>query len=424
MGIAGDGRDEGVSEPSKRAVVAAIGIALAFVAVTRWPFARAVPLETDEWLFVWQMGRSWFPIHHTLFQTAGRLVGLIVGDNYRGLVVLDMVVSALAMVSVWWWLRALVRPATAAAAAMVVAVAPLFWSLGEMAGNYTMIPLVGSFLMGVAYRGGHAPKPWHPYAAAVVLAIGTGYREDIGVYWLPVLGVIVWQHRWRPAVGALALFTLLNLAWLVPMLAGVGGLESYRSQSAEFAESAGYRNSVWNLGMVDAPVRYAVKMALAVLWTLGPGLIFVPRGMKRLGSIPNGRLLAALLILSILPPLAFHLLIHFGVAGYSFHYLPALVALLAVGIGQATAPAGVTSADRAPFRLAALAVMLAAVFLLYPADFARPGWRGDFDLAVARYSRVGLQASTTDRAPATWRTSNSSPRSQATRSTSLGIRAN
>ncbi len=103
-----------------------------------------------------------------------------------------------------------------------------------MAGNYTMIPLVGSFLLGVAYRGWHAPKVWHPYASAVVLALGTGYREDIGTYLLPVFGVIVWRHRWRPAVGALVLFTVLNLAWLLPMLHEVGGWEAYRRAERGF----------------------------------------------------------------------------------------------------------------------------------------------------------------------------------------------
>ncbi len=394
-----------VVEPGPREVGAAVGIALAVVAATRLPFARGGPVETDELLFVAQMSEGWFPIHHTLFQMAGRAIGMLGGGNYRGLVVLDMIVSALALAGVWWWLRALVRPGTAAAASMMLAASPVFWSLGEMAGNYTMIPLVGSFLLGVAYRGWGEPRGWHPYASAVVLAAGTGYREDIGMFWLPVLGVILWQHRWRPALGALAVFTALNLAWLLPMLHGVGGLEEYRLRSADFARSAGYGNSVWNLGMVDAPLRYAVKMGLAIAWTLGPGLAFVPRGLARLGSIRHGRWLGALMALAAAPALASHLLIHFGVAGYSFHYLPAMIALLAVGIGRVSAPDG--SDDRAPARLSAMAAALACVFLIYPARTDRPGLRGDFDLAVARYTRVGLHSVVADRFPGTWRTANS-----------------
>ena len=406
-------------EPSRSEIWVAIGIALAFVAATRLPFARTVPMEMDEWMFVSHIGSTWFAIHHTLFQTAGRLLGLVTGDPYRGLILLDMIVSGLALSSVWWWLRALVRPGTAMASTVVVGVAPVFWSLGEMAGNYTMIPLVGSFLMGVAVRGWRSPKAWHPYASAVVLAVGTGYREDLGTFWLPVLGVILWRHRWRPAIGALALFTVLNLAWLLPMLREVGGLEEYRRQSAEFAHAAGYRNSVWHLGLVDAPVRYSVKLALALVWTLGPGLLFLPRGLFRMGSSIEGRRLAALLALPAIPALLSHLLVHFGVAGYSFHYLPAAVALMAIGIGRATAP--LAARDQAPARLSALAAGLAAVFLFYPADFNRPGWWGDFDLAIARYTRVGLHSEIAERVPDAWRTSNSVPGS---RTAAPGLRAN
>jgi len=61
------------------------------------------------------------------------------------------------------------------------------------------------------------------------------------------------------------------------------------------------------------------------------------------------------------------------------------------------------------------------VFLLYPADFDRPGLRGDIDLAVGRYTRLGLRAELDGRAPGVWRTSNSAPNPRAP---GAGVRAN
>ena len=119
-------------------------------------------------------------MHHTLFMTFGRVLGLVAGDPYRGFILLDMLTSAVALVSAWWMLRAIVRPATAAAAALVLGVGPVFWGYGAMAGNYTAIVVVGSLLLGIAYRGRSSPQAWQPFAAAIVLAIGTGYRQDIG----------------------------------------------------------------------------------------------------------------------------------------------------------------------------------------------------------------------------------------------------
>ena len=105
-------------------------------------------------------------------------------------------------------------------------------------------------------------------------------------------------------------------------------------------------------------------------------------------------------------PLVFHLSVHFGVPGYAFHYVPAFTALLAIGIGRSSA---VTRArdDRAVGRLAAVAFTLAALFLVYPTNYDRPGFRGNFDLAFARHTRVGLQTPPPARNPSYWRTANS-----------------
>jgi hypothetical protein len=78
-------------------------------------------------------------------------------------------------------------------------------------------------------------------------------------------------------------------------------------------------------------------------------LLFVPRGLARLGRVEHGAVLGLLIGLSVFPALAFHLLIHFGVPGYSFHYLPALIALICLGISRARVERGSTgSSETAP----------------------------------------------------------------------------
>ena len=284
--------DDRLSDPDRRSLLIAIGLALAFVLLTRWPVARSLPMEPDEFIFVGDAAVRWFPTHHTLFKTLGRLSGLVMGDAYRGFVALDMISSALALVSLWWWLRAVVSPRTAAAGTLLLGVGPDFWGYGAMAGNYTAIVLVGSFLMGVAIRGHRRPESWQPIAAAAVLALGTGYRTDLGLLWMPVFLVILWQHRWKPAMVAGLGFAAINLAWAGAMLHEVGGWTRYVEETSAFAHSAGTLNSYWHLGVVDGPLRYSVKLAMALVWTLGPALLFVPRGLWRLrrarvGAIPR-----------------------------------------------------------------------------------------------------------------------------------------
>ncbi len=75
-----------------------------------------------------------------------------------------------------------------------------------------------------------APCP-PPFAAAALLAVGTGYRIDIGLFWTPVLLVILRRHRWPVAVAALGLLGALDLAWFQAMLREAGGWTAYRPAS-------------------------------------------------------------------------------------------------------------------------------------------------------------------------------------------------
>lgn len=406
--------ERGTSEPGWRAILAATAMAIAFVLITRWPVARTLPIESDEFGFLEEVSGHWFPMHHTLFKTSARAIGLLAGDPFRGFIALDMMTSAMAMVGVWWWLRAIVSPSAAAAGALVLGVAPNFWGYGAVAANYTAIVLVGSVLLGIAIRGHRRPESWQPSVAAAVLGLGAGYRSDIGLLWLPLFLAILWQHRWRPAIRAAVLLAAIGMAWVVPMLVDVGGWQRYREASAEFAHSAGALNSYWHLGFVDGPVRYAVKLGMALIGTLGPALSFVPRGLSRLRRDPEGGFLAGLLAISILPAMATHLLLHFGVPGYGFHYVPALLALIVLGIGRDRRPVDDPRAvespsrdDRTVPRLLSMACLLAALFWFYPADFSAPGWRGHFDLAIGRLTRAGLNQQAPEQARALWRTANS-----------------
>jgi hypothetical protein len=50
---------------------------------------------------------------------------------------------------------------------------------------------------------------------------------------------------------------------------------------------------------------------------------------------------------------------------------------------------------------------MGGLFLFYPTDYEKPGWRGNFDLSFARHTRIGLRTPIPDRQPSFWRTANS-----------------
>jgi hypothetical protein len=149
---------------------------------------------------------------------------------------------------------------------------------------------------------------------------------------------------------------------------------------------------------------------MAILLTLGPLLLFAARGAVRSVKFERGWMFLGLICLSVAPALAFQLLVHFGVPGYAFHEVPALLALGSLGLPPAKA-AGDEEREfwrsKTVRRGLVCASILAAFFLWYPADFRDPGRKGDFDLAFARLTRVGLASPNPERDPKAWRTVNS-----------------
>lgn len=407
-----------VSEPSAREWLTVFAMSAALVVCARSPFRRVAAFDSDEVGYLQLVKTHWFPPVHTLFVALGRGFGLATGDAYQGFWALGVVTSVLAMVATWWWLRALARPSTALAATLVLAVSPFFWCYGAVASNsYNAIVLVGSFLLGAAWRDASSPRPWRLLASALVLGLGAGYRTDIGLLWAPVFLLMIPRHRPAVVIQAVGLLVAGGLSWFAPSVIEAGGWSARWAPQAQFAHSAGYLNSVWYLGLVDAPLRYATKLGVSLTLSLGPALVLVPVGLSRLRRYPQGAILALLLTASVAPALGLHLLIHFGVPGYAFHYLPAFLALIALGADRlaGTAPAVGTlwSRWRPEFALGLSAAVLAAYFLFYPFDPNRPGWRGDFDLAFARYSRSGLADDPPTRSPSVWRTANSISRRDA-----------
>src|SRR3954447_26920642 len=57
----------GVTEPGAGAILAALGLALAGVALTRWPVARPGPFDSDERGYLQTIAIDGFPMFHTLF---------------------------------------------------------------------------------------------------------------------------------------------------------------------------------------------------------------------------------------------------------------------------------------------------------------------------------------------------------------------
>jgi hypothetical protein len=307
-----------------------------------------------------------------------RLVNAPLGDPLLAYVALSMLFSAATTFTVYWLARAIYGRLTAAAAAALLAVSPLFWFYGSVGLTYAGEAFAASLVALLAWRTLEGSMR-HLYAGALVLGLAGGLRLSVLVLMFPlwagaaVLGIPS-ARRLRIA-GALLAASVL--AWFAPVVWLSGGLHAYLAASARLYRLMILPTSVASLApeVTLAQTRYLLESVVVGLGPLALALLALPHYTRRRGwERPEWFLLAWML-----PAVAFYTLAHFGQAGYVLTFLPALVILLSRALVELVG-AGSESLRRPHWRRALTALALVPLVLINTGFFvnARPD-RRDFD---------------------------------------------
>ncbi len=312
------------------------------------------------------------PPGYLLYVALGRLLNIPLGDPNLAYVALAMVFSAATTVAVYWLARALYDRVTAAAAATLLAVSPLFWFYGSVGLTYAGEAFGASLVSAFAY-GALRGHPRALYGCAVALGLVGGIRQSVLVLLFPlcvacaVLGVR--SLRWL--MIATSLMVVAVLSWFLPMVWLTGGLGPYLRASTQLYGSVMLPTSVLG-GSLDVTLAQARYVLASVIVGLGPltlAVFALPLYIRRAGWKRGDWFLVAWIV----PPAAFYTLVHFGQAGYVLTFLPALVILLSRVLVEAVA-AGSECLRRPNWRWGLTAAALVPLCLVSTAFFvsARP----------------------------------------------------
>lgn len=214
-------------------------VGLAVVAAVRLLTLPKSLWEHDEFLFVQGVLR-FDPLHHhphppgyPLLIGLGKLFALLTGDPFRGLVALAVLSSLVGFLALAATFRLLAagRGATAAEAERVGVIGSLLVHLSPALLVHGPLPMSDppalaflSLALLAAARlagggGGRSAVALGAFASAAV-----GCRPQLALAVLPMLAVAVWlAPTWRARLRVAAAFTVVSLAWLLPLLLAVGG---------------------------------------------------------------------------------------------------------------------------------------------------------------------------------------------------------
>ncbi len=272
---------------------------------------------------------------YILYVGLGRLVDLFLADPQKSLVAISIAASGGALAALYVLGREFYDRQTGLLAALLLASSPLFWFYGEVALPHTldaMAVIVAVFLLLRVARGDERMA----LPAAVWLGLAGGLRPQTQVFLAPLMLYAAWRLPRRLLLKSLALLVVIDLAWLLPLLALSGGPARYLELMAAFTRSFNATTSIFTAGLPGLR-RNLVKLGMYTLY--GWGAAAVPA----LAALPSWwmsrrreqRWLAQrewLLLLWGFPVAAYYALIHMGQQGLVFVYLPALMLLSAAGL--------------------------------------------------------------------------------------------
>src|SRR5712691_1622177 len=203
-------------------IVRQLLIALAALVVVLFFAKPASPWEFDEPLF-FQAIHHYDPIAHhppppgyPLFIGVGHLVRLIVPSDFGALVTISYIASLAGFV-----LLALAFGKIAGDLTIGIAGALLFYFSPALLVHSTL-PISEPGALALLAAALYVPPPW----SAAFAALAVGWRPQFSIFIVPLfLTSVIMMRSWRDRVIALAIFTFVCVAWLVPLASAVGGVE-------------------------------------------------------------------------------------------------------------------------------------------------------------------------------------------------------
>ncbi|HZE36255.1 MAG TPA: glycosyltransferase family 39 protein [Candidatus Eisenbacteria bacterium] len=317
----------------RRADIWIMGGLAALTLISRWPYRARMLYNWDAVQFALALREFDVAKHqphppgYLLYVALGRLLNIPLGDPNLAYVALAMVFSAATTVAVYWLARALYDRVTAAAAATLLAVSPLFWFYGSVGLTYAGEAFGASLVAAFAY-GALRGSPRALYGCAVAIGLVGGIRQSVLVLLFPlcVACAVLGVRSLRRLMVAASLMVVVVLSWFLPLVWLTGGLGPYLRASTQLYGSVMLPTSVLG-GSLDVTLAQARYVLASVIVGLGPltlAVFALPLYIRRAGWGRGDWFLVAWIV----PPAAFYTLVHFGQAGYVLTFLPALVILL------------------------------------------------------------------------------------------------
>lgn len=280
------------------------------------------------------------PPGYILYIGAARLVNFVFPDEQTALVVVSILACAGAVATLFLLGTRLATKEIGLIAALLLLTCPAFWFDSEVALPYVVEGCASLVVATLLYRVLQGEQRL-TMLTAVVFAISVGLRQQLALFFAPLVIYAYWKYSWRIRLEAMAWFGFVCALWFFPLAWSAGGIAEYltalRNLNTAFSSeyvllgSGGEEGILRNGLRVGAYTAYAMNFA-AIPLLIGGAQIALAR-WRRDGIrfwLADQRIL--FFALWILPGVIFYLFFHMGSPGLIYVFLSALYLLAAFGL--------------------------------------------------------------------------------------------
>ncbi|MFA6002221.1 MAG: glycosyltransferase family 39 protein, partial [Thermoleophilia bacterium] len=186
---------------------------------------------------------------HIFYVFLSRTVNLITGDPNSAMVWVSVFFAAAAVAALYWLGTMMFSRHIGLVAALLLATSLSFWAYSEVAYPYTLLAFLVTVFSGLIYAAREGNSTRLILLAALFLGIGSGFRQDILPFMLPLMAYGLSGMPWRRWVASAMLLGVGVASWYLPSALFSGGFTVYRESSSDQSNYIVEKISVFGRGL-------------------------------------------------------------------------------------------------------------------------------------------------------------------------------
>lgn len=270
------------------------------------------------------------PPGYPLYIALGKFFHLFIDDPHKAILTVSILASGVTASLIYLTGKLFFDKYVGIIASLIFLSGSTFYYFGLTPHGYTLIPIVYTVTASIVFNI-YIQKKQNGILLGIITGLALGVRPQEIILIAPLILLGFTKLNIRERIKFVLFFTLLTLAWLLPLISVVGGIQKFISHNLTAA----------TLGFPYRPISHNIEIMIkGFLLSFGisvfiPCILLLNRFRKTKVIIKENKIVIFFAIWMI-PSILFNLVVRTEQAGYQIGYLTAALFIIAYSIRRIT----------------------------------------------------------------------------------------